>query len=70
MLVKISLGIHFVESFITAVPSHLPDLVFYDAIVPVKMELDLIMKRLQNKYLVCISCYIASITHSMLFFLI
>ena len=52
-----------IESFIAPVPSDMPDLVFYDAIVPVKMELELILQRLQNKWF-CGSSFIHSYYHS------
>lgn len=35
--------------FVVAVPTEDPELLFYDAMVPVKMELELILARLENE---------------------
>ena len=47
-----------------AVPSELPDLVFYDAIVPVKMELELVLARLQQKWVKETEFTVATITRA------
>ena len=41
---------YYVGAFVVPVPTELPDLIFYDAKIPVKMELELIVKRLEKKY--------------------
>jgi hypothetical protein len=38
-----------VGPFVVAVPTEDPELLFYDAMIPVKMELELVLARLENK---------------------
>lgn len=38
-----------VGPFIVPVPSEESDLIFYDALVPVKMEMELVLARLENE---------------------